>query len=525
MATELTPEWIKEKTDYLEAKLASKIPGDVLLGSAAALDNLSVYLEVIYQEAMEAAEHNPYAVKAVSDAWNKNVVPGLESSAGYYRRLASLSSESGPNAWLAFVSDSLRDNFKRTVKTVAAALENTPYLSIPSLDSLENKLKAAAPSQVREDWAKRTPSQAFLDYMKASKAREKVLRLLDKSGTYNPLKEVRDFLDQLSKASNLKVDLVRELSIGKAKLVILDPEANPARDKAVIESYRKAHALLAKKGLDAVWYGVLFYRSSEAGSLKPDEAAALNKAGYDVVKFNGSYDPGTDEVNLYQTPGPLLIDTLTHELGHRYWYKLIRSEQRNWFQDMVKTRPLTAEPEPDFIESMDYFPGEKDQEGYLKPVRPVTLYGGTNAQEAFAEAFMYYVTGRGMDRDQIESFGKLVKIAYSEPLSMKERIASRYKEAVAYKTMRTLADAWIAKNPSWAERVNKALALTPGVEDLGNWQYKVEGENDDYIVTVKGTQSSCTCPDSRRGNHCKHRLACALLYAAERREREMPSLV
>jgi hypothetical protein len=39
----------------------------------------------------------------------------------------------------------------------------------------------------------------------------------------------------------------------------------------------------------------------------------------------------------------------------------------------------------------------------------VTPYGKTNAHEAFAEAFAYYVTNKNMDRDQIESLKTVLR--------------------------------------------------------------------------------------------------------------------
>jgi hypothetical protein len=45
------------------------------------------------------------------------------------------------------------------------------------------------------------------------------------------------------------------------------------------------------------------------------------------------------------------------------------------------------------------------------PVVPVSDYGKSNIDEAFAEAFMHYVTGEDMTQDQIESFRAVLKTA------------------------------------------------------------------------------------------------------------------
>lgn len=99
------------------------------------------------------------------------------------------------------------------------------------------------------------------------------------------------------------------------------------------------------------------------------------------------------------------------------------------------------------------------------------------------------------------------------------------KYAASYTVMRNLADQWLKKHPELDERrMNKALALTGGVSEVKTNEYKVEGEGGDYVVTVNPAQkkSFCSCEDSRRGNHCKHRLAVALIVMAEKKQPAPP---
>lgn len=60
------------------------------------------------------------------------------------------------------------------------------------------------------------------------------------------------------------------------------------------------------------------------------------------------------------------------------------------------------------------------------PVTPVSDYGKSNADEAFAEAFMHYVLERGMTGDQMESFKQVLKKQATGPLSRILRLASRH---------------------------------------------------------------------------------------------------
>jgi len=106
-----------------------------------------------------------------------------------------------------------------------------------------------------------------------------------------------------------------------------------------------------------------------------------------------------------------------------------------------------------------------------------------------------------------------------------DRIVRRKQAAATYQTMRALADAWGAKNPKWKERLNKALAFTGDIEPQGNGVYNVPSEKQTYVVKVTGNTSTCTCEDFRRGNKCKHVLACALLVTAEKRDANLPALL
>lgn len=63
----------------------------------------------------------------------------------------------------------------------------------------------------------------------------------------------------------------------------------------------------------------------------------------------------------------------------------------------------------------------KSQEG--KSVLPVSDYGGKNISEAFAEVFTYYLLGRDMTRDQVDSFKAVLGKSASE------RVADRYLTA------------------------------------------------------------------------------------------------
>ena len=91
--------------------------------------------------------------------------------------------------------------------------------------------------------------------------------------------------------------------------------------------------------------------------------------------------------------------------------------------------------------------------------------------------------------------------------------------APAASNVARLATVWADKHPELSARIQRAVALVSNVSTTlapeiffieGSWGHK-------YIIRTdrKARTSTCTCPDSEKGHHCKHRLAVALYVAAQ----------
>ena len=102
-----------------------------------------------------------------------------------------------------------------------------------------------------------------------------------------------------------------------------------------------------------------------------------------------------DYIVVTNPPDENLVDTIVHEVGHRYWFKYMTEEQRGRFESFIDLKKT-----------------ENDEDKFT--VIPVSTYGRTNIDEAFAEAFMHYVCNKDMTRDQIDSFKAVLKKAESE---------------------------------------------------------------------------------------------------------------
>ena len=107
------------------------------------------------------------------------------------------------------------------------------------------------------------------------------------------------------------------------------------------------------------------------------------------------------------------MDLLTHELGHRYWYKFLNESQRARFESWILV---------------------KGEENSGKTVAPVSGYGSNNISEAWAEVFSYYVTGKDMNRDQIDSFKAILKRG-SELPPVEPHIIERRQAALTHRVV------------------------------------------------------------------------------------------
>lgn len=206
------------------------------------------------------------------------------------------------------------------------------------------------------------------------------------------LRAITAFLSKYSEGLPFEPDeILLEYNIGRVKLVYDgEPDRNlinrpdPADPRGLsdyIPYFRKAKALLDRKGLGKLWYGPVFVGCPKCGGENP-----LGKE----FGVGAHYMPGPDHVVVYINPRDFLVDLLIHELGHRYYYKFMSASDRARF------------------------------DSYFKEVAAVSDYGGKATEEDFAEVFAHFVLGKDMTRDQTERFkaflskedrGRLVPLA------------------------------------------------------------------------------------------------------------------
>jgi len=156
-----------------------------------------------------------------------------------------------------------------------------------------------------------------------------------------------------------------EFALGQVKVVIDDRTVRPDQINMYAKDFTKAQRALQKKGFGKVWYGTIFVRCEKCGGENPYGAE---------LGVGGNYPSGPDVVNIFSRPGNG-TGLLIHELGHRWWFKFMRRGVRLRFIDWVQAG-----------------------------LSPVSSYGSKAPEEAFAEAFAWYVMGKSMTSQQVETF-------------------------------------------------------------------------------------------------------------------------
>lgn len=311
----------------------------------------------------------------------------------------------------------LKEYFKDRIPTVGKAL-NAPWVIPPgSVRKLSERLLTKATPEERkaiqlsvdENYDHNYGMIKFQFHNRVN-LKGLALRLITK--TKSPIdlakvfERVKDVLESNYTQENLRG--FDDFSIGDLKVIVLNPDIWIGESHEYAKRIIEARAILNRKGFGKLWYGVLFIVDNKFEKLAPDALEAYRKLGYETLESRaGTYHSGADVVRIMAPSNDsYLVDYIVHEMGHRYWYKFMKSDQRARFNDLVKTNPS---------EKIRDFPsGPTDEGGKEKPVTPVSTYGASTIEEAFAEVFEHYCTEEEINRDQLESFRSV--LSSTQPL-------------------------------------------------------------------------------------------------------------
>jgi len=92
---------------------------------------------------------------------------------------------------------------------------------------------------------------------------------------------------------------------------------------------------------------------------------------------------------------------------------------RAWLAEAWKLQAKYLTPATRYLSEVEEGKQSLPVPGDKRPVLPVSGYGWSNIDEAWAEVFAHYVLGMGMNRDQVDSFKSVLKMATLQPLPIK----------------------------------------------------------------------------------------------------------
>lgn len=201
-----------------------------------------------------------------------------------------------------------------------------------------------------------------------------------------------------------------EINLGNAKLIFLDTPMDPYETKQgkrvtrgkekwrspgvrreIVKRFTKAYVLLKSRGLDAVWYGPMFILpETETWDVRYTVSQGALKGAKVKTTAAAAYNSAGDKLSFFSK---VMSDTIIHELGHRYYYKVMNQSDRAEFDRWFGVIPAA------------------------------TQYGSRNPAEDFAEMFEEYVKGRmRLSSEQVMRFERVLhhKTKVDEPATVGE---------------------------------------------------------------------------------------------------------
>ena len=236
-----------------------------------------------------------------------------------------------------------------------------------------------------------------------------------------------------------------------------DFQANPISEEKVKEAHSKVDQVAAQldqslglfRKSKLRWFTKIidaFYEpiAKEAWNFKNEILTAVHSAGADATinptvrqAFDSLIELGTEIHNLCLNMDDDLKRTMNTYPDGTDFNSAFRVERGKWIDQVLtliyritKQAHRYLDMAVEAYNEAETGKGKRLVEDWerryredTRPVAPVSDYGGSNISEAFAEAFSYYVMGKEMTRDQIDSF-KSVFSSAGDPIV--DMVAIRY---------------------------------------------------------------------------------------------------
>lgn len=216
----------------------------------------------------------------------------------------------------------------------------------------------------------------------------------------------------------LDVKFFKDRDIDDSKRQVLRAQERAEQRLARVTNYDLANLTsLARDGVgkDGWVFGADVIDAVTSLSVDKDLGSEVDRLRDDVYKTKGKLTEHFEDFSLVRPEGKdgwlaearQLIDQLVSEALIFIDFAVQKHNERA--KEKLQSDPATLE----WMESFEKNPA---------PVVPVSTYGASNIDEAFAEVFAHYVLEYEITRDQAESFRAVLKTA-----TLEEQVARRYQ--------------------------------------------------------------------------------------------------
>lgn len=121
----------------------------------------------------------------------------------------------------------------------------------------------------------------------------------------------------------------RNFDLHGMKIVINDSTVTDTDIKLYIRYLDETHAKMKAKGFESAWYGTVLIECDNCGGVNYNTGGGTG----------GNYTIGTDVVRVFSRPTRFIVELVSHELGHRYWFRQMTETQRERFKALIRVNP------------------------------------------------------------------------------------------------------------------------------------------------------------------------------------------
>lgn len=340
----ISDKWFKAKKAELKALLNSPLEGASYRGASTAVAIQMTTFFRKFRDEIGAFGIHPRAALSVQDRVDMaftvvgKLADGHEKFSNDIEVSWPLKTAEEEVAWS--ITNEVKKNFDDNFKTLGDAMKGYWRTSPQAItEAAKRALKKATPAELAavnravthpDDFG---PSSTikFQFYQRVNlEGLAKKVVVKEKLTSWDPFKwleNVYAVLDALhSEEAIQKEESFTEFDLYGMKVVVDDNTVQSGDVKKYVKYMDEAYNLLKAKKLTKVWYGTFFIKCEGCGGVNQNTGGGVG----------GHYHIGPNTVTCYVRPGPFVVFLLAHELGHRYWFKHMNSEQRARFEGIVR---------------------------------------------------------------------------------------------------------------------------------------------------------------------------------------------